>query len=387
MPAPLHPYYVVPLLVEQPTWGGEYIAEFKGLTHPDLAGRKIGQSFELMAASRLVAELSQDLAFGIAYGAKVTNPEWHGAEQSVSLSELAEGQREAVYGSRVTGDFATLIKFTQALNNSYQVHIKPGTTLGHWQAKPESWYYFEAGLATLGLKAGADPAEYQRRSHDIDSFAQTLSAQVKSGQMTLETARQQLADFIAQDHPNRFVNTVEIKAGQVVDLSQGGIHHSWEKAATLPLGNIVYEVQIDVLDENCTLRSFDQGNIKDDGSVRPLSIDEYFQALDTNPSANQIEQYLTQPQPDVLPEGEYLELFTTPHYRSYELRLQKSYQGEYTSTKGAFHHLFSRKGSGTVVTESGSYPIKKGVSLFIPAGVEKYQVVPEGNLEVVVTTV
>ncbi len=383
----LQPYYVVPLLIEQPTWGGDYIASFKNLSHQSLQGLKIGQSFELAINTRLLPSVPQTAAFGLAMGGKVTTAEWYGeAKSSLSLTDLAAEQHDAVFGSKVDGHFNTLIKFTQAQNNSYQVHIKPGSTLGHWVAKPESWYFFERGKATLGIKSIEQLAAYQVRCEEIDTYARSLSTQITNGTVTLESARQQLTDFINQHHPSEFVNSVWLEQGQIVDLSQGGIHHSWEKDPQLPAGNIVYEVQVDVLDENCTLRSFDQGNIKEDGSVRPLSIAEYFQALDTDSSHNQIDQYVSLPQSQPIPAGEYVELFTTPQYRSYELRLNSTYHSS-SPPGSSFHHVFAKDGQGNIQTSTGNYPLSKGMSVFIPAAIAEFDLIPEQQLTIIVTTV
>ena len=49
----IQPYIVVPTLIEQPTWGGEYIGNLKGLAQENLGGKKIGQSYELFRDSNL----------------------------------------------------------------------------------------------------------------------------------------------------------------------------------------------------------------------------------------------------------------------------------------------------------------------------------------------
>ena len=48
------PYLVIPKLIEQPTWGGQYIVTTKGwLHHSNWAELKIGQSYELFSGSNL----------------------------------------------------------------------------------------------------------------------------------------------------------------------------------------------------------------------------------------------------------------------------------------------------------------------------------------------
>lgn len=387
------PYYIVPLLVEQPTWGGQYIAEFKSVTDPLVRTQNIGQSFELETNSQVVTQPSAELPYAVATATDLTNPRYVGDTSTmVSLKSVIDQDPAGVLGQRVVeidgAEMKTLIKFTQARNNSYQVHVKPKEAFGQWQAKPESWYFLEKGLATLGLQANTDVVEYHRRCQEIDTFAQQLSHRVKNGELSVDQARTELKAFIDQDHPHRFVNDVTLQPTQLVDLSEGGIHHSWEVSSDVPLGNIVYEVQLDVKDEFCTLRAFDQGNIKDDGSVRPLAIDDYFQALDSEPSHNLPEQYLRWPQVVEKQEGLSISrLFETPYYISTLISLEQPYQGPETSLEeGTYHHLFVQEGAIEVVVNDQRWPLAKGWSLFIPAALGTYQLVPNQASTVIKTS-
>ncbi|HYD35846.1 MAG TPA: hypothetical protein VD999_07335 [Vitreimonas sp.] len=373
-------YYVVPLLINQPTWGGTYIADFKTVTEPSVADKKIGQSFELFDGSWLAPGMTDQLPFAFAEATDLDHPAFFNtpdATQLLKIQTLIDTDPTAVLGSRSVSKFGagmkTLIKFTQAQNNSYQVHVEPGKTVGHWQAKPESWYYFEDGYVTLGLKPGVNVTEYQQRSHEIDAYARQLSEQIKADALSVADARQQLKAFIDQDHPRRFVNFVSIKKDQIVDLSACGIHHSWEIHPDLPLGNIVYEVQVDVKDENCTLRSFDQGNIKDNGAVRPLSIDEYFQALNTSPEHNQPEKYFTTAQARTEGTARITRLFDSEYYKTDLVEFSGAYTGTATTLQDTFHHVFVKSGAITITAQGENYPVAKGWSVFIPAATGQYQ--------------
>jgi len=376
----LQPWYILPLLVEQPTWGGEYIAEFKGLTDPQITSKKIGQSFELAGESIIAAQTPTQPTLAIAAATDLAHPKWIGDRiGSQSIQSLISLDPERVLGHAVvakTGSrLHTLIKFTQAQSNSYQVHLEPGKVLGHWQAKPESWYFLEKGQATLGIKAGIDVVEYQKCCQGIDDFAQEVSQKIKNEQLSLKAGRQALSTFINQDHPRRFVNTIELQAHQTVDLSQGGLHHSWEKAPNLPRGNIVYEVQFDVKDENCTLRAFDQGNIKDDSSVRPLTIQDYFATLDTQPEHNQPDQYFGFPLTQ--PTGAETTLFDNQHYTTSLISLDTGENSAQETDGQTFHHLFVQSGEIIVKTTTGGWPLKKGWSMFVPADIKKYQLLSQ----------
>ena len=62
--------------------------------------------------------------------------------------------------------------------------------------------------------------------------------------------------FIAKIDPWQFVQTKYAEAGEVFDMSAGGLHHSWEEDLELPAGNILYEVQEDRMDPISTVRAF-----------------------------------------------------------------------------------------------------------------------------------
>src|SRR5690606_2279233 len=130
-PQNLKPMYIVPILIEQPTWGGDYIRKFKQLTQSNLSNLKLGQSYELVAESLVYPGPFQP-CYQITDDSSLANLESVGVPaDSMPISQLIP-------------DMSLLIKFTQAQENSYQVHIKSDQSLGDWQAKPESWFFFEA---------------------------------------------------------------------------------------------------------------------------------------------------------------------------------------------------------------------------------------------------
>ncbi len=80
------PFYVVSLLIEQPTWGGEYIANFKNISLPKI---KIGQSYELAKDSVLLTQPTEELPFLLASANDIDHPEWHGPQaESINIQEL-----------------------------------------------------------------------------------------------------------------------------------------------------------------------------------------------------------------------------------------------------------------------------------------------------------
>ncbi len=335
------PLYLVPILIEQPTWGGQYISQFKNLESSELTKNNIGQSYELAQESLVY---SGDFSRCYQY-AKTSN--------LADLINIDVPQQAVPLKTVAPQAAAILIKFTQAQENSYQVHVKPADAsdpahpLASWQPKPESWYFFEEGCATLGLKNPTNLAPYKQRCEEINAFAQNLSTKVSAQELTVAQAREKLAKFIDTDHPRNYVHTVRIPKNHVVELSQGGVHHSWEAHPDLPLGNIVYEVQKDVKDDVSTLRSFDQGKMKDDGSIRPLTINEYFTALDVTVDNNTPANLMNSTETG----SDERSLFDTPYYKLEQLDFAGGSAAEPDTKQLAvsqYSHVFTKEGEVTI---------------------------------------
>lgn len=390
----IRPYLIATQLIPQPTWGGAYIASLKKLDQAIFGDLKIGQSFELATTSKLSTEHDS-----INVPVELCDPGTGSVQETIgdvhtlfTLQTLIDQDPEAVLGKRVVqtdgSSMKVLIKFTQAKGNSFQVHIKPGTTLGHWKPKPESWYFMENGKATLGLKEGMTTEAYKACCLAIEATATSLSTQVKDGSLPIADAKAKLSEFITANSPFVFVNECDVVKGTVVDLSDGGIHHSWEEGASIPNGNIVYEVQVNVMDNDCTLRSFDKGKMAEDGVIRPVHVEDYFKALDTTPEANEPASLMRMPIAHSEEGINVTKLFATPHYTSVILDLAREYTGTWTTTspENSFHHLFVATGDITLMSHSGDVYLRQGSSVFIPANTGAYTLSTDGTAQVILTT-
>jgi len=346
------PYLIIPVLVEQPTWGGEYICKKKGwLYKQGLKNKKIGQSYELSNTSFLAPSIfSSD------------NPHFSPEmKNSLSISVFSEKRP------------FPLIKFTQAKGNSFQLHVKPEVENTSWQPKAESWYFLENGKITLGVKKGIHINTYKQTCILIESEMKKLSKMILNQSLTREQANKKAKLFILENNPWQFVNTYETKKGEVVDLSRGGLHHSWEEdVANYPQGNIVYEIQQDVMDSVSTLRSFDQGKFKEDGTIREIQIDDYFDHIDTDETNNIL-----------VPEKKQGDiLFDTPFYSLISQMLLSNKEMESTTS---FHHLFVKEGT-IIISDQNNNEISVGMghSCFIPMGI-KYLIKPIEKSEILLT--
>ncbi|MEK7577583.1 MAG: hypothetical protein AAB492_03125 [Patescibacteria group bacterium] len=358
------PYLIAPKLIEQPTWGGEYIVAYKNWQHiPSLKSAVIGQSYELYGNSTLHLNIldSQDAQFG---------PEAIGSKDTVNLDTLIKEDPAGMLGAKVVAKTGTvmplLIKFTQAKGNSFQLHKTPTVEDSRWMPKAESWYFFEKGKITLGLVPNVDMVAYKASCLLIEAHMKELSKNVLEKSMDLDVARKDASAFITAQNPWQYVGVFPIEKGSLIDLSGGGLHHSWEEDPTLPFGNVVYEVQQDVADDPSTIRSFDQGKIKDDGSIRTIHIEDYFRHIDTDPIRNDIANATRKAQGDML--------LSTTYYSMDEVSMVE----EKTLTiTNSFEHIFVKDGDVTIQVGDVSVRVTKGHSCFIPFGVASYRVLPK----------
>lgn len=385
----VQPYFIIPILIKQPTWGGQYIAQFKGIGDASVLEENIGQSYELSALSRVSTEPATQNTYSVTDASLMNRRDVGGLTETLDLQSLIASNPLGMLGkveSETLADLNNLllIKFTQAKNNSYQVHVQPGHEFSGWQAKPESWYYLEEGRATLGVKTPADLPAYRRVCLEIHEFALQTSFAIKSGVITIQEGRAKLAEFIAQHPVTTYVNQVTIPKDGVVNLDQGGIHHSWEYDRQQPLGNILYEVQTDVKDERSTIRSFDQGSIKDTGDLRPLHIEDYFKAINSSSECNQSDLLIRQPQPHQHWAVSASTLFDTHYYTLTKYAFLS--HAVLPLTTPVYHHLFVVSGPINIKYQDQVITANKGSSLFIPAGCEKYVLEGEATASVLIST-
>lgn len=340
-------------LIEQPSWGGRYIIDQKGLSDdPAWAGKKVGQSYELAKESKLIDPFTGAMT---------------------SLKDLIAADAVAFLGKKVVdkfgSDLSLLIKLTQAKGNSFQVHLPEGKKLGHWLPKPEAWFYLGPGLYTFGLKKGTSFEAFSQVLRSIDDEMHRLSHEVKEGKRTVDDARGQAKARIETLNPYAYVNVVEAETDDVIDLTAGGIHHSWEEDnARFPEGNLVYEVQVDVKDEYCSMRGFDKGKFLDDGSLRATHVDDYLATIEHDDEHNDLSRHIGKPKP-VSDDGvtKVESLFRTPYFNCDRITLT-SHDHFPQSLADGFHHVYVHSGSCKI----GDQTLKQGESYVVPAALGEY---------------
>ena len=253
--------------------------------------------------------------------------------------------------------------------------MKSNVTDPVWKPKPESWYFFERGVITLGARPGIDWDAYRKASETIEIGMKSLGEKVAEKELSLEVAKKQAAELINANNPWQFVNTVEVEKDQLIDLSSGGIHHSWEEdPKLLPLGNVLYEIQSEAMDDISTFRNFDKGKIGADGTVRPLHIDNYFAFIDRSPDANDPTNHIAHASTLSKDNMHTLELLLeSPFYNMDKLTIPKK-GNTYESKIDGYKHLFVKSGSTEIATSSHNVTVTQGHSCFIPAAAAAYSV-------------
>jgi mannose-6-phosphate isomerase class I len=370
------PYLIIPKLIQQPTWGGDYIVKLKKFESLPFMGQyKIGQSYELFSGTKLfIAGNSTSHEqfmpeIGFADHNEIVKEHFPLKEKNeyVLLTDMVREDANNMLGPKVLSEFGSmplLIKINHAQGNSFQLHIKPGMKNDRWLPKPESWYYLEKGLLTCGLNPKSSVSEYKKVCLAIDGFMHDLSVSVVDKKIQIDEARIKAKEYIQSANPWQFVNTYQAEQFDVFDMSAGGLHHSWEEnAKILPLGNVIYEVQQDRMDPVSTIRAFDQGKMKDNGSIREINIEDYFTYLDTSVETNAMENV-----------SKKMNGATAMSTKYYAMDVLEVTQNKTVKLIDSFQHLFVREGEITITTDGGMVRMTRGSSCFVPWGCKEYEI-------------
>lgn len=387
------PYLVIPKLIEQPTWGGTYIAETKQWDNmPGLTGKKIGQSYELYDKSNLsLVTRSDDPAFAPELADNKSVEQQTSVDGAITLSDLIRENPEHVLGKSMVDKYGAsmhlLLKFTQALGNSFQLHVPDGTKHPKWKVKPESWYYFEPGLITCGVRHDADWQEYQKTVTALDQEIQRIARQVLDGAKMYDEASTEIVAYIKHYDPWKYVNLVRVEKGQLLDLSPCGIHHSWEEdLPTIPLGNVLYEIQLNVMDDVATVRNFDKGKMSRDGKLRTLHIDDYFAFVDRSPEANDPQTHLRKATVLTQSSAYTHERILSTNYYSMDRVTMPDKGTEFVARVDSFRHIFVRSGAVEVMSHGVALVVTSGHSAFIPASCKEFSIrATSNNSEVLIS--
>ncbi|MBT3181900.1 MAG: hypothetical protein HN337_05255 [Deltaproteobacteria bacterium] len=422
-------------IVEQPTWGGTAILKKKGLIDkPEWVGKKAGQAYENHA--HLPVKTDDGWSFTV-------------LDVSLVLGEAFLGK----VAYRIVPAMGQLRKYTEAFGNSFQMHLDHPERIerdGRKELlipKGEAMRYLDQpGLLTCGVRCNgdADWQDYEKRLRRIESEMKELSQQVLSGKMDLDTAKKEATEVVHRNNPYRWVNLLRPEPDDVVDFSVPKRHHSWEEVNELTrklFNDASHELQkyddirINKLDEiqtglyvdldgkyldtpsvtidefsrksltekrksvlvltddNSSIRGFDKGKFRNDGSLRSLDLDSYFKFIAREKKMNSPQSAIVKPRAFNSSEGLILKyIFATNQYaftvietskKNDEQIYAKSFSEKFCNTHDSYHHIYVDAGPALISFEDDFDPVtvEEGYSVFLNAQLGKYGVNPAKSCE------
>ena len=322
----MYPLKFQPIL-KSTLWGGEKIIPFK---HLDSNQTQVGSSWE-------ISDVPGDESI-------VAN----GADAGKNLTQMVNEYKGALVGEanykRFNGKFPLLIKFIDAQQDlSIQVHpndelaMKRHNSMG----KTEMWYVVDA-TADAHLRSGLSKAITP------DEYAQMIAD---------NTICDALKDY-------------SIKPGDVFFLPAGRIH-------SIGAGSFIAEIQ---QTSNVTYRIYDFNRKDKNGNTRELHTEQSKDAIDYTV----YDDYRTNYTPK---ENEPVELVTCPYFTTTVYDLTEKMSMDY-SELDSFVIYICMEGACTVTDNEGNtISLQAGESVLFPATTLSLEVVPEGKVKFLETSV
>lgn len=297
-------------------WGGTRLKEAYGKPYD---GEKLAETWELSCRGKENCMIE------------------NGACAGLTLAEYFGDYGEGAIGTAHTGGrFPLLIKFIDARDKlSVQVHPDDAYAALHENdpGKTEMWYIVEADEGAeliYGLADGVDAGAFSRA--------------VKEGRI------------------GEAVKRVPVKAGETYFIPSGMLH-------AIGAGILVAEIQ---QNSDLTYRVYDYDRRDKNGDLRPLHTEKALAV--TRPYTEEeiaAVRYARSP----LPEERAASLLADCPY----FRVERLGEGKHALSvcRRSFLHLLCTDGEGTLSYGKEEYPVVKGDSYFLPAGLG--EVILEGN--------
>lgn len=164
------------------------------------------------------------------------------------------------------------------------------------------------------------------------------------------------------------VNSVPVKKGDVFFINSGTLH-------AIGRGILIAEIQ---QNSNTTYRVYDYGRVGADGKPRELHIEK---ALDVTT--------LTPAEPYKLPDPQKLEGRTVRQLADCEYftvsREEIETETLLCADEASFNHVLVLEGDAALVSDFGEVKLKKGSSVFVPAGTGAYTI--KGKCSIIITEI
>ncbi|MCL2221606.1 MAG: class I mannose-6-phosphate isomerase [Oscillospiraceae bacterium] len=301
-------------------WGGSVLETYYG---KDGAGDIIAESWELSTHKD--------------GGSKIADGENAGKTLEQYLIDLEKETGENPLGTKAktkNGQLPILIKFIDARDDlSIQVH--PGDEYAKINegdnGKTEMWLILES-----------EPGSYLYYG------------------VSKKTTRSEIEEKIKTDDMETILRKVPVKKGEIYFIPAGTIH-------AIGKGIVICEIQ---QSSNVTYRLYDYGRTDKEGNKRPLHIKKGLDVATPEP------QNLNTAPEQILDDSSVRQialLRSCPYFTTYSYKLKNS-TVDITGSKESFISIICIDGAGTIKAQSESFTIKKGETLFIPAGEQVYTV-------------
>ena len=262
-----------------------------------------------------------------------------GKFDGLTMQEYIDKNGFEVVTNKPMDRFPLLIKFIDAEDNlSIQVHpdddyaMAKANSLG----KTEMWYVIDAkpgAKLVYGLKS--------------TSTAESLTRAIANGTVENE------------------LNYVSVKKGDVFFIPSGLVH-------AIGAGILLAEIQ---QNSNITYRVYDYNRLGKDGKPRELHVEDALNVI-VNRNEDEIDKIrfsTNVKNDDTLASCEF---FNVEKFFIDE-------PCEFSANVESFNSILCLEGDGNIIFEGESFPISKGDSYFIPAGMGDYSI--QGNLEIIVS--
>ena len=255
----------------------------------------------------------------------------NGEHAGLLLKEYLSQNPSAISPDSNSEDFPLLIKFIDARDDlSVQVH--PNDTFAadveNDRGKTEMWYIVEAAPNAeiiYGLREGVSSEDFARAIHEG---------------RTLEV-----------------LHRVKVKAGETYFIPSGEVH-------AIGAGCLIAEIQ---QNSDLTYRVYDYDRVGADGKKRELHVEKA--AAVSSPfdeaSINAI-RFANKPR---FYAGECL---ASCHYFEVHRLTAEHLPLALAATGDSFHHILCVDGEGEILHRGNSYPLLRGDSYFLPAGMGDY---------------
>lgn len=183
-------------------------------------------------------------------------------------------------------------------------------------------------------------------------------------EITKEEFRKAIEDNTLLDKVNR----VKVKKGDVFFIKSGTLH-------AIGKGILIAEIQ---QNSNTTYRVYDYGRVGADGKPRELHIDKAVEVTNLTPAP---EYSLPEPVSDV---NKTTQRLAECEYFTVTKETIKIKSAHYTDER-TFNHILVISGFATLDFNGGSFVLKKGTSVFIPANSGAYTI--KGNCSIIITEI